>query len=410
MNLEAFYQRLLKPPEPWRVSSVKISEDGGRVDVWLEHSKYTFLRSKCLAGAPTHDHMPEREWRHLDTCESMTFLHARLPRVSCPEHGVVQGAFPLADDHVDLTCKLEAHCIKALLACDRTDAARLTGVSWERLGGVMERAVERGKLRRGNKFPELAGLDEKQVFARHKYFTIITDLQNRSVFDVIDKRSAEAVAPYFGARREELKNVAGVAMDMSADYAKTAAEYMPGAQIFFDHFHVIQLVNKAVDEVRREEQRLLPEEDRKYFFRSRHCFLYGAENLPEKHRARFEKARAVSKRTSRAWAIKECLRELWSGDRSDEEAAAYFKSWHWWATHSRLEPLRKAANSLKSHWAGIAAAIKHGISNALTEGINSKIEAVKRDACGFRNKGNFMTAIMFHCGKLDLSPEMRGVT
>jgi len=183
---------------------------------------------------------------------------------------------------------------------------------------------------------------------------------------------------------------------------------MPQADICFDHFHVIQNVNKAVDEVRRDEQNNLPQDARKDFSRSRFCFLYGKENLPDKYKVRFEKAKTISLKTSRAWAIKENLRELWSEDRNEEETAAYFKRWYWWATHSRLDPIRKVAHSLKNHWNGIAAAIKHGISNALTEGINSKIEAVKRDACGFRNKYNFMIAIMFHCGKLDMSPEIRG--
>eukprot|EP00828_Plagiopyla_frontata_P013863 TRINITY_DN1835_c0_g3_i2.p1 TRINITY_DN1835_c0_g3~~TRINITY_DN1835_c0_g3_i2.p1 ORF type:complete len:125 (-),score=1.05 TRINITY_DN1835_c0_g3_i2:222-596(-) len=101
----------------------------------------------------------------------------------------------------------------------------------------------------------------------------------------------------------------------------------------------------------------------------------------------------------------ESLRELWNGKYKEEEINTYFKRWYWWATHSRLKPMQKVAHSLKKHWNGIAAAIKHDISNALTEGLNSKIETIKRDACGFRNKGMFRTAILFHCGRLDMNPE-----
>lgn len=404
MNVERFYQKLLNPPKPWIVQKVELSEDGTRVDVWLEHEKYTFLCSKCQEESPTYDHMPEREFQHLDSCESKTFLHVRLPRVNCPKHGVVQGVFPLAGPYLDVTYKLESLCIAVLKACDRTDAAELTGVTWERLGGVMKRAVQRGLQRRGDAPPEIMGLDEKQVFARHRYFTIITDIKNRSVFDVIDGRAEKAISPWFKERKEALLTVKCTAMDMSAGYAKISCTYMPNAEKCFDHYHVIATVNKAVDEVRREEQQLLSEDDKKEFFRSRYCFLYGRENLPEKLHKRFEKAKAVSAKTGKAWAIKESLRELWKEDRTPEESTDFFKKWYWWATHSRLEPIRKAAHTLKRHWDGILAAITNGISNALTEGLNSKIETIKRGACGYRNKGNFRIAILFHCGKLDLLP------
>ena len=94
-----------------------------------------------------------------------------------------------------------------------------------------------------------------------------------------------------------------------------------------------------------------------------------------------------------------------SEDGSRVDVVAYFKKWFWRATHSRLEPIRKAAKTLKRHWAGILAAIMNGISNSATEGLNSKIEVIKRSACGYRNKDNFRTAILFYCGKLDLMPE-----
>jgi len=402
MNIEMFYQKLLAPPAPWLVSRVELADDGSRVDIWLEHKRYTFLCSKCMKPASTYDHMPERKWQHLDTCESKTFLHARLPRVNCPEHGVVQGSFPLANPYVDLTHKLEMRCVETLQACDRSDAAKLTGVSWERQSGVMERAVKRGLARRGEALPQIMGLDEKQVFARHKYFTIVTDIERRAVFDTIDGRAVKVISPWFEKRKEALKSVKCTTMDMSAGYAKIAREYMPQAENCFDHFHVIAAVNTAVNEVRKQEQDTLAQKDRKEFFRLRFCFLYGKENLPERYRLRFENAKAVLKKTARAWAIKESLRDLWNIEYAEKETVAYFNRWYWWATHSRLEPMRKVAHSLKKHWDGIAAAIKNGISNALTEGLNSKIETVKRDACGFRNKAMFRTAILFHCGKLDM--------
>ena len=410
MTLEQFYQKLLNPPKPWSVSRVELAEDGSRVDVWLTHDAYTFLCSECHKGAPTYDHMPERVFQHLDTCESKTFLHVRLPRVKCPEHGVKQGVFPLAGRYLDVTTKLEAKCIKVLKECDRVAASEITGVSWERLSGIMDRAVKRGLQRRGNAVPPVIGLDEKQVFAGHRYFTIVSDPLNHCVFDVITEgRAMKDIKYWFEEREAGLKTVEKAAMDMSASYASLAKKYMPNADICFDHYHVIATITKAVDDVRKDAQKEITDEaERDLFYHSRMAFLYGAENLPEKYRYKFEQAKNISEKTARAWEIKELLRDLWKVTPTEDELKNYFKKWYWRATHSRLEPICKAAKTLKRHWSGIQSAIIHGLSNSATEGLNSKIEVIKRSACGFRNRENFKTAILFHCGNLDLMPSGDG--
>ena len=82
----------------------------------------------------------------------------------------------------------------------------------------------------------------------------------------------------------------------------------------------------------------------------------------------------------------------------------YFKSWHFWASHCRLEPIKKAAKTLKKHLDNIVTYARHRITNSLAEGMNAKIEKVKRMACGFRNRAHYRIAIYFHCGGLDIFP------
>lgn len=313
----------------------------------------------------------------------------------------------MADPNVSLTHKMEAKCISALQQCDVTGASALMDVSWDILGNVQKRAVTRGIERRGDKIPEHMGIDEKQVFARHKYFTIITDLKEGRVHDVIDQRKLSCISPWFEERKSLLENVKLVAMDMSAGYERIAKDYIGRATVCFDRFHIMQIVQKATDETRKNEQKTMSDEDKKMMFGARYDFLYGKENLPEKNLARFEQAKKIARRTAKAWAIKENLRDMWSIVRDDvKEAKIYFDKWFWWATHSRIQPMQKAAHTLKRHCEGIFAALRHGVSNALTEGINNKIESIKRDACGFRNKESFRTAILFHCGKLDMMPRV----
>ena len=144
-------------------------------------------------------------------------------------------------------------------------------------------------------------------------------------------------------------------------------------------------------------------EGRTEFFRSRFLFLYNEENVPAGRAEQFKRLKSVAVKTGRAWAIKEQFRELWRC-KDEAEAEAFFKKWYWWATHSRLEPMRKVAHTVKNHWQGVVNAIVHNVTNACTEGLNNKIEKIKRDAFGFRNKAKLRIAILFHCGGLDLYP------
>ena len=108
-------------------------------------------------------------------------------------------------------------------------------------------------------------------------------------------------------------------------------------------------------------------------------------------------------KVGKAWSIKESFRHFWSY-RYQGAAKAFFKSWYFWATHSRLKAVIETAKTIKRHLQGILAYLKHQITNAVTEGLNSKIQSIKANARGFRNFSNYRIAILFHCGKLNLHP------
>lgn len=402
MDTTDFYQQLLTPPTPWKVCRVVLSEK--HVDVWLEHKDFKWACEKCGTACSIYDHTEERSWRHLNTCERQTWIHASLPRVQCTEHGVHQIKAPLSGPRSNLTFLMECWTIDVLLECNRKGASKLTELSWDQVDLVMQKAVDRGLEHREEKLPEIMGIDEKSVFKRHKYCTIITDIKQGTVYDVINARTKEVVEPWFRERESLCPQVEKVAMDMSAGYAGMVTR-LTDADICFDHFHVTQKVTDAVNEVRKQEQKALPDDvDKTDFFRSRFLFLYNEENVPENRTEQFERLKKIAIKTSRAWAIKENFREIWSCSTL-EDAEAFFKKWFWWATHSRLKPIRKAAHTIKNHWQGVANAIVYKITNACTEGLNSKMEKMKRDAYGFRSKARFRVAALFNCGGLALYPK-----
>ena len=180
---------------------------------------------------------------------------------------------------------------------------------------------------------------------------------------------------------------------------------MPEAEekIVFDRYHLMTHMGKAVDTVRKQEHRALQQVGDETLTKSKYLWLYSAENLPEKHWERFEDLKTSHLKTARAWAIKESLRDLWSYTRKGW-ASTHFKRWYFWATHSRLEPVIKAARTFQRHLQNVLTYFRHRVTNAVCEGVNSKIQTIIKMAYGFRNRNHVKTAIYFHCGGLDLYP------
>lgn len=402
------YQRVLGLSEPWSVSRVELKVAEKRVDVWVDHpAGERWSCPQCQRLLSCRDHAEERVWRHLDTCQFQTLLHGRIPRVECPEHGVVNVSVPWAEARSRFTLLMERLIIEVIEQCSTvTGACALLGISWDEAFGVMERAVARGQSRKEKLPLRHVGVDEKAFRKGHSYMTVVCDLERSTVEYVAEERTAASLAGYFqGLSPEQLAAIEAVGMDMWEPYVKATLECVPLAadKIVFDRFHIMKHMNGAVDKVRRQEHRALTAEGCELLKGTKHWWLYAYDNVPDKHLRAFEAVRDQNLQTSRAWAIKETLRELWAY-RSVAWARKFFRDWFGWAKRSKLEPIKKVADMLRNHLANILTYCRHQITNGVAEGLNSKIMSIKRKACGFRNKENFKTAIYFHCGGLDLYP------
>jgi transposase len=181
--------------------------------------------------------------------------------------------------------------------------------------------------------------------------------------------------------------------------------YVPEAEekIVFDRYHLMTYMVKAVDEVRKEEHRELKKAGDERLTGSKYLWLYSKENIPDKHKAWWRSLRRQNLKVARAWAIKESFRELWGFSRL-AWAVRHFKAWFFWATHSCLEPLIEVARMFRKYSAKILTYFRHRITNAVSEGLNSKIQTIKKKAYGYRNRKNYKIAIYFHCGGLNLYP------
>ena len=228
-------------------------------------------------------------------------------------------------------------------------------------------------------------MDEKSVARGYRYETLVYDIDAGTVEYVGDDRGKDSLERYYRQfNRAELAQVKALAMDMWDPYIAATKAHIPDAEkkIVFDRFHAMRQVLDAVDKVRKSEHRQLAELGEQTLKGTRYLWLWSLENVPEWRKEEFEALKAKDLRTSRAWAIKENLRHLWAVD-NEADMRSHFKRCYFWATHSRLEPIKKSARTLKTHLENIVTYACHRITNALAEGINTQIEKIKRMACGF---------------------------
>jgi transposase len=401
------YRHVLGLEKPWKVDRVELDIRGERVDVWAVHEEgLRWVCPECRTELAIYDHAPERIWRHLDTCQFKTFLHARVPRVECPTHGVKQVSIPWAEAKSRFTALFERLAIDMLQVSDIEGASKILRVSWDEAWGIMERAVARGKKRKKRRVVRKMGVDEKSAARGHNYLTIVSDLERGTVEYLGDNRDEGSLDGYLGKlspkRREKIESIA---VDMWDPYLASIRKHVPDAEekVVFDRYHLMTHMGKAVDEVRKAESREMLKNDDERLKGTKYLWLYSKENVPKEKTGWLRGLRRMNLRTARAWAIKENFRELWRFFRRSW-AEKHFKAWFFWATHSKLAPVITAAWTFKRHLAQILNYVQHRITNAVSEGLNSKIQTIKKKAYGFRNRENLKTSIFFHCGGLNLYP------
>lgn len=407
MQDRQLYAQILGIQMPWSVERVDLELEKGDVHVYLTHHvDVDWCCPECGTSCPLHDHEPSRIWRHLDTCQYRTLLHAAAPRTNCPEHGVRTVRVPWAEPNSRFTALFERLAIDWMLEAGRSAVARRMNLSWDQADGIMRRAVERGLRRREEQVVSRIGVDEKSFQRRHEYVTTVCDLDRGHVLYVGDhRRQTTLEAFYERLTPEQLNAIEAVAMDMWDPYIAATSKYVPQAEekIVFDRFHISKHLNEAVDKVRRQEHKQLRASDDDRLKGTKYAWLRNPNNFTYESWREFGSLRQSSLRTARGWAIKETFRDFWDYTYP-KSAGKFFTRWYGWAIRSRLEPMKKAAKMLKGRLANLMTYFKHPITNAMSESLNAKIQWIKYTAHGFRSREGFRRAIYFHCGGLDLYP------
>jgi transposase len=314
---------------------------------------------------------------------------------------------PWAEPSSRFTALFEGLAIAWLKAASQKAVAGLLKLSWDEIHGIMERAVQRGLQRRQAERVSQIGVDEKAFRKGHSYLTLVNDLVRGRVLYVAEERKQSSLDGFWETLTEEqIDGIEAVAMDMWDPYLTSVREHVPEAdgKIVFDKFHVAKHLGDAVDKVRRKENKTLKAAGDDRLAGTRYDWLRNPAAMEPKERKEFAGLRNSELKTARAWALKETAIALYNYIY-ERPARKHFRWRHGWAVRSRLQPMIEVARMLKRWFENIITYLRHRITNATSESINAKVQWVKYTARGFRHKRNFVHAIYFHCGGLDMAPQ-----
>ena len=411
MEMSTFYTQILGLESPWFISNIEVNKGSKEVHVYLSHSSTNiFSCPKCNSHCSVHDHNKERIWRHLDTCNYSTYLHASLPRVKCLDCGVHTIISTWSDKKSRFTLDFESYIIDVLgqtQVISRT--ALLLGLSSEQVSYVRDKAVARGlSKRKKSNFYKVSHLciDEKSLFKGHHYVTIFYDGETGTVLEVVEHRTIEATNLGFSYLGEcvDLSGIEVVTMDMWEAFKTATKNNLRETPIVHDRFHLAQHLNKAVDITRRAENKSLVKQEDDCLKQTKYLWLKNPEKLTESKKQQLDDLLLKeSLKTVQAYQKKEEFKNFFNC-QDKKQAEDFFNDWYEQVQQSQISPLIKVGKMLKKNLPRLLNYFKHRVTNAMAESKNTMIQQIKFKARGFKSAKAFRNAILFFCGELDLYP------
>jgi transposase len=374
--------------------------DAKRLDIQIDFTPGSrFPCPNCgAADCPAYD-TERMTWRHLNFFQYQAWLNARVPRLRCDTCGIRKAHVPWARPDSGFTLLFEALLMTMLSAMPVNSVAKMVGEHDTRLWRVLHHYVDQARARSDASDVTRVAIDETAARRDHDYITLFVDIDQARVLFATEGRDADTVAAFaedLAAHGGDAEAISEVCIDMSPAFIKGTAEHLPNAAITFDKFHAVKIVNDAVDQVRRTEQK-----GQSLLRGTRYIWLRNPTNLSDRQRATLDSLPTRHLKTARAYQIRLAFQDLYH-QPSAEAGAGFLKKWYFWATHSRLEPMIEAARTVKRHWDGILRWFDSKIANGLIEGINSLVQAAKAKARGYRSIRNLKAIVYLLAGKLDL--------
>lgn len=351
----------------------------------------------CARPARYRDTRAVRRFRHVPLWGINVYLRYAPRRVICNHcDGVHVEAMPWVSGKRQFTRALMVTLATWARILTWEQVAKLFHCSWSTVEAAVSEAVAYGLAHRDLSGVTHIGIDEISRKRGHVYVTNVYDLNSRRLLWSGEGRAKETLEGFFDyIGQERTQQLEGVCCDMWQPYVDVVKARAPKAILVFDKFHIVQHLTQAVDQVRRDEIREKGKVHKELMNKTRYIWLKNPWNLTDKQQARLSELEHLNLKINRAYLLKEAFREFWSYTYAGW-AKRYLDRWFWWATHSRLEPLRDFAWMLRRHQDDLMNYFRMPIHNGTVEGLNNKAKVISHRAYGFRTAKSYIRNL-YHC-------------
>ena len=406
MLTKQLFETALNIQDPWFVKDIQFDPEKKRLDIHIDFHKgsvfhYESEKDNINGDFKVYD-TQEKQWRHLNFFEHECYLNARVPRLDI--NGTVKRLIdpPWSGLNNGFTMLFEALVLQLASHMPVHTVGKIINESDYKIWTMLDRYVTKALSKNNYSQVTAVGMDETSKRKGHDYITLFVDLMQKQTIFIAegkDHKTVEAFVDDFKTHNGDPDTIKDISCDMSPAFIKGVKDNLPNAKITFDKFHIMKIINKAVGDVRKQEVLEHP-----ILIGSRYVLLKNRSNLTVKQQKKREELSLpkLNLKSIRAMHIRENFQEIYKAIDEDQ-FESLLKKWYFWATHSRIEPIIKAAQTIKDHWDGVLEWKKSMIDNGLLEGLNSLIQAAKAKARGFRNVRYFKIIAFLVTGNLNFS-------
>lgn len=400
------FERALNIQEPWYLKDIEFNEKERRLDIYIDFKEgsvfhYESSEENIKGNFKSYD-TKEKCWRHLNFFEYECYLHARIPRIQINEKTIRLIKAPWSGVSPGFTILFEALVLQLASNMPVHTVSKIIKESDAKIWNILEKYIDQTLLLNDYRNLYAVGMDETSMRKGHDYITLFVDLLKKCTIFIAEGKDSDTVKAFTDdlvAHNGNPQAIKDISCDMSPAFIKGVKEHLPKAKITFDKFHIMKILNKAVDQVRKQELVANP-----ILKDSKYVLLKNKSNLTAKQQNKREELSIpkLNLKSIRALHIRENFQEIYKAE-TDNQFETLLNKWYFWATHSRIESIKQAAYTIKNHWQGVLQWKKTQIDNGLLEGLNSLIQAAKAKARGFRTYRNFKIVAFLITGKLNFN-------
>lgn len=402
MTENELFTRALNLGSGWEVYNISFSAEEKALKIFIRtlrgsvHSCGNCGEANCRI----YDHGKEREWRHMNFFQFQAVIIGKPPRVECPKCGAAKTtSLSWARERSGFSLYFEAFMVLLAKSMSVNEVSRLLGEHDTTLWPILQHYVDEAREEQTWDEVTRIAIDETSRAKGHDYVSLVLDLNTRKVLHVAEGKDQRTLFDFKdqlllkGGHPDDIEELC---MDMSPSFIAGAKAYFPKAEVTYDKFHVMKIINTAVDETRRKEQYTVSE-----LKNSRYSWLKNEENLTPDQKEKLLKLKDEDLKTAKAYHLKIAFSKLWEQENA-KEAKIFLDNWYYWATHSQIPEMVKAAKTIRNHESGILRWFTSRVTNGILEAINGLVQSAKRRARGYRSVKNLKTMIYLIAGGLKL--------